>query len=378
MSVKRYIVCTALMIVLHQLGSGLGSLCLAGNSGYVPRNAWAEEPSPEMQEPLSTEMPTTPAPDPELRTSSTSSAPAETITPTDAVGPKQGLVDILHSGISQGLLGSANWLDSFFADERALKEENQSYFFVQYNAFYESRTDPLFRPEYGLRLALPQLQKRTRLVLSAEPPATTPGDPASTTATGSQVGPTDERNVTAAVHYLYKTTPEESFIIRGGARVHDRSLEFFAGPRYRWLIHLNPWDFRFTQEVVYRTDTKWQTETIFDLERQLPYDLFFRTGINGTWREEIRGYFYRIGCTLRQPLDAAHAVQYEWVNNYQTRPVHELVEIALRIRYRQSFWRPWLFFEVAPQVRFPRDRDFDMTPGVLFKFEMFFGRTVRS
>jgi hypothetical protein len=31
------------------------------------------------------------------------------------------------------------------------------------------------------------------------------------------------------------------------------------------------------------------------------------------------------------------------------------------------------FFEISPQARFPRDRNFDITPGILLKVEMFFG-----
>jgi hypothetical protein len=62
-----------------------------------------------------------------------------------------------------------------------------------------------------------------------------------------------------------------------------------------------------------------------------------------------------------------------WSNSYQTRPIHELTQVALSVAYRHSFWREWLFYEIAPQVRFPRDRNFDVTPGILFRIEMFFG-----
>jgi hypothetical protein len=143
---------------------------------------------------------------------------------------------------------------------------------------------------------------------------------------------------------------------------------------YRSLTRLDPWDFRFTQEVKYRTDTAWQTNTRFDLERKLPGDLFFRASINGAWYENRDGFFPNLVFSLRQAIDESHAVDYEWVNSYQTRPINELTEIALRVRYRHSFWRRWLFGEVAPQIRFPRDMDFEGIPGILFRLEMFFGK----
>jgi hypothetical protein len=72
-------------------------------------------------------------------------------------------------------------------------------------------------------------------------------------------------------------------------------------------------------------------------------------------------------------LSTKKAVEYEWVNIFQTQPVNELTEVDLRIRYRQQIWRRWLFFEVAPQYRFPRDRSFEATPGILFRLEAMFG-----
>jgi hypothetical protein len=315
----------------------------------------------------------TPAPDSEVRTSPTSSAPPETAAKPEDSGTEPGLVDMLHGGISQGLLTTADWLDSFFADERSVKEENRSYIRASYDVFHEDRSPATYKPSFDVRLVLPQLQKKTHLVFSAEPAETVSGAAPVSTA-GAKVAPTEERNVTTAFQYFFRETVKESFTIRTGARFHSGSPVLFIAPRYRSLIPFHVWNFRFSQEAVYRTDTKWQADTTFDLERKLPHDLFFRTSVAGVWFENTKGYFYSLSGTLRQPLDATHAFQYEWVNSYQTRPVNELAEIALRIRYRQSFWRKWLFFELAPQVRFPRDRNFDATPGVLFRFEMFFGK----
>ncbi|HEY6010613.1 MAG TPA: hypothetical protein VIX18_04005, partial [Nitrospirota bacterium] len=247
MPVTRHIPITVLVIVLHQLGCGLVSSLLIGKTPSVCisiQSAWAEAVPADMGELLSTESTTTPMPDQEMRTSPTGSAPADTSSRPETGGAESGLVDVVHSGISRGLLTSAGWLDSFFADERAIKEENQSYFFAQYNAFFERRTKPSYQPAYGLRLSLPQLQKKTRLVLTAEPPDYNRGDYQSSSATGAQVGENEERNVSAAIHYLQRATERVNFVVRGGARIHNGRLEFFAGPRYRWLVHLKPWDFR--------------------------------------------------------------------------------------------------------------------------------------
>ena len=282
----------------------------------------------------------------------------------------------LHGEISERLLTTADWLDSFFSDDRYLKEENRSYIRVRYDFFKEEGSRPVFRPAFDIRLALPQLEKKAHVVVSAEPAetlTTTPGPPAATT---ERVGTTEDRNVTTAVHYTLRATAEQNFLVRSGAQFTHGSPALFIAPRYRYFRPLNTWDFRFTQEAIWNTLTRWQINSVFDFERQLPHELFFRTSVGGSWIETSRGYFYGFNFSLRQPLDAKRALEYEWGNLFQTRPVGELLDVIFRVRYRQSFWREWFFFEIAPQCRFPRDRDYKRTPGILFRLEMFFGRKV--
>ena len=285
------------------------------------------------------------------------------------------LVDKLHGSISQRLLTTAVWLDSFFSDERAAAELNQSYIRTRYDAFKERRTPASFTPAVDLRLALPQLEKKAHIVVSAEPVDTSKTSPAPVAAaTSDRIAAPEENKVTTALYYFIRSTVRESIIVRTGALFSHGTPVLFISPRYRKLTPLEAWDYRFTQDAIWRTDTRWQVDTRFDLERQLPYDLFFRTSAAGTWMEIKKGYFYSIGCSLRQPFDLKRALEYEWLSSYQTRPVGELVEVMFRVRYRQSFWRDWMFFEVAPQYRLPRDRQFNGTPGILFRLEMFFGR----
>ncbi len=302
------------------------------------------------------------------------SLPTDTSSNPQASGQESGFVDRLHREISWGLLTTAVWLDSFFEDERVVKEENRSYIRARYDVFQEERSGATYRPTFNVRLALPQLEKKVHLVVSAESPEPATNIPAPVGTTGDRIAPTDERNVTTSVNYILQATEEESTIVRTGAQFSHGSPVLFIAPRYRHFIPLSSWDFRFTQEAVWKTDTKWQVDTLFDLERQLPYGLFFRTSLGGSWIDGTNGYFYSLSFSLRQPIDPKHALDYAWINSYQTRPVYELAEILFSIRYRQNLWRDWFFFEVAPQLRFPRSGNFDGIPGILFRFEMYFGK----
>ena len=284
-------------------------------------------------------------------------------------------MDVVHGGISHSLLSTAEWLDSFFLDDRSVHEENRTYILLRYDMFKEEASDYKGLPSVNLRLNLPQLQHKTQFVFSAERTEPTPA-PGTTTPVSSATerpGSTPDRNLTAAVHYLFRSTVEESASVKVGSLLSSGSPVLFASPRYRATKSLKPWDFRFTEEMTWRTDSGLESDTAFDIERPLPHELFFRASTSGVWRENTRGYFYTIGASVRQPFGPEHAVNYEWVSSYRTEPSNELTEVAFRIRYRHSFLRQWIFFEVAPQYRFPRDRNFDGFAGILFRVEAFFG-----
>jgi hypothetical protein len=367
MPIKKHITMIVMVLALHLSPAAWAQ----GEDSPPPAATTQEQESPSREKP--SETGNQPATAPLVDT--IQSSPSDTSSNPDAfIGPKMGFIDTLHGKISERLLTTAVWLDSFFADERSVKEENRSYIRARYDIFREEKSRATFKPTVDIRLQLPQLEKKAHIVVSAEPAETPSTAPASPSITGDRVGPTDERNVTTALHYILRTTAEENFVVRSGAQFSHGTPVLFIAPRYRYFLPINPWGFRFTQEAIWKTDTRWQVNTVFDLERLLPHDLFFRTSVAGTWIETSKGYFYSLSFSLRQPLDEKRALDYEWNNSFQTRPVGELTEVFFRIRYRQNFWREYLFFEVAPQYRFPRDREFTGTPGILFRLEMFFGQ----
>lgn len=297
------------------------------------------------------------------------------------VGKRAGkIADAVHRTLSNRIINSASWLDSFFANERSLAEENRSNIRLRYNLFLEESSDLSSQPGMGARLVLPTLEKKAHIILSADPDEplyktktfTEDTDNPQVVMDTPKTTISDKRRFTTALQYFLESTEEQSISIRTGLRFSNLTPAVFAAPRYRLLIPLNSWNFRFTQEVMYRTDTKWQETTRFDFERPLdPY--FFRATTEGAWFEDTQGYFYSLKFSLFHPLGPKNALTYEWVNSFETAPTGKLTDIALRARYRQSIWRDWIFFEIAPQCRFPSDRDQQFTPGILFGLEAVFG-----
>lgn len=282
----------------------------------------------------------------------------------------------MHGDISQSLLATATWLDSFFGDRRAT-ELNPSYILFRYNVFLEKGSAPLFQPDLNARLVLPQMQEKTHLVITGTPKETNEFSAVQSNSAADQMAGTGDRNLTTALHYTPVETAVQSFVVRGGLKFSTKGIDFTAGPYYRVTFPFqNGWNVRFIEDLVWKSKEEegWKSSSIVDLDRTLPHNLFFRASTDWIHTEHVEGFIYALSFSVSQPLDSKTALAYSWVNVCQTDPVNELTEIDLRISYRKRIWRSWLFYEVTPQYRFPRDRAFEATPGILFRLDMFFGK----
>ncbi|HUI68013.1 MAG TPA: hypothetical protein VL087_07370 [Nitrospirota bacterium] len=282
------------------------------------------------------------------------------------------IFDILHGWTDKSILTTATWVDSFFGNQRYLAESNQSYVRFRYNVFLEHESPLLIKPDVQVRIVLPQLKELTHLEFAGTPKETTILSPTQAPATTDQFTNPD-KSFTAGVSQFLRDTKRVNFVVRAGLQWHQGGPVVILGPRLRILFPLDHWTLRFVEEVIVRNDNGYQQKTTFDLERPVSRDLFFRATNDWIRTDHVDGYLYDIIFNLAHPLGPKKALEYEWVNIFQTQPVSELTEVDLRIRYRQRIWRDWLYFEVAPQYRFPRDRSFEPTPGILFRLETIFG-----
>ncbi len=283
-------------------------------------------------------------------------------------------MDVVHRGISHSILATATWLDSFFGDKRYTTEQNKSHIRVRYNFFVEQGSPAVLKPDFEFRAVLPQLREKTHLLIFGSPKEENEFSAIKTHSTTNQLATSDQRNVTTAVQYAHREQADSSFFLGGGMKFSGTKVAETAGPTYRFMFPFESgWKLRFIEDLAWRTDGPWQSRGTLDFERPLPPDFFFRATAERIDTEHVDGFTYTIGFDVRQALGSKRALEYEWVNIFQTRPVHELMEVDLRITYRKRIWRDWLYYEVMPQYRFPRDRGFEPTPGILFRLDMLFG-----
>ena len=280
--------------------------------------------------------------------------------------------DDFHRIVSKRLVSTANWLDSFFQDERSEIEENTSTLRLRLSSFMEDGKGVKGDAQLRLRLVLPELEDKFYILITGEQEDTDDleNDTFKKTA---EIDDTRDRNVNLSLRYFIKKARDMNLSLKVGARVNGFSPVAYGGPRFRISRHAGPWLIRFTQEVKWFSGEGWESDSRFDFEKFLAESLFFRARTEGYWYEEEYGYFYEVNFSIYQVLDEDRAMRYAWNNYFETRPSHRLDQILLGITYRQRFWRKWLYFELSPQLAFREEDGRHPSPGITVAVEAFFG-----
>lgn len=341
-------------------------LCLTALAGCTSRKRRAE-PAPAVQEPAAADG---------EEGALEQEAPAEPPGQDEALAPPLGeRADAVQEDVTRRIRAAASWLDSFLGDERSLAEENDTWARLRLDLDVEDGEGVGFNVKPKIRVALPRTKRRAQLTVS--------GDGDSDEGLGNDSAEevlqafenTDEENVTVGANYFLRQTLRNNFRIGAG---------FSSGPavygdvRYRHLLPLEKWNLRGTERLRYYTDEGFESRTTLDLERRLGPKFFFRSTTHGTWYEEQPGYFYGQSLSFYQLVGTARLLVYDLAGSFVTDPNNVLDQVLVRVRYRQRLWRDWIFVEVAPQIRLPRDEDYDVVPGILFRLELYFASRERS
>lgn len=281
-------------------------------------------------------------------------------------------IDATHARISKGLFSTADWFDSFFADERSVSECQESRLKLTFSALIKESEAVDFDVRPSFRIELPVLKNRLNFLLAGDEEEKdfqlTPLQEVR-----QQFLDSNRESFAASLRYFFISTMERNASVQIGVRFRNLMPVPFLEPRYRQSHFFDPWLLRFTQRVTALTNDELEVRSTLDLDRKLNDKILLRNTADGSWFNGRNGYFYDLRVLLFHRLSSRRALEYQWNNFFQTSPNHNLEEIRLRVTYRQQIWRKWLFYEIGPQLTFPRSRDYRYTPGVLLRLEANFG-----
>jgi len=274
-------------------------------------------------------------------------------------------VDRVQRSISENINSAAQWIDSFFDDDRFIAEDATTKVRLSESVFLEHGDSPEYKTKVSLSIKIPKTKKKLRVFVASEDDTNKTPD-----ALFNRVEDSEETSA-AGVQYFAKASKKRNLSLTTGIKLD--STEFFIGPRYRRTFKFDTWQLRFTQRVRWLSRKGWEATTRFDYERLLGEKLFFRHTVEGRWRDEDEGYQYEIRPSLVQQLRSKKPIEYQWNNLFKTSPNHRLDSSVLLVRYRRNLKRKWLFYEINPQIAMRNDEDFEPKAGITFQLEVVFG-----
>lgn len=253
-------------------------------------------------------------------------------------GEATTIIDKTYHYINNTFCQPALWFDDFFVDDRITEDVYAGTMVRWYNDFSASKSEGFhYKTKLTARIHLPKITKKIKLVF--------------------------EPDVEDSLINLFPdeaTEPENSLGLQYDWVTKERqslSLKISLKPsielRYRYIYPLHETLLtRFTQKLYQRKKTT-GSATLLDFDSSINSFLLLRWAnfvkIETDDRVELGS-----GLTLYQFISARQALNYKMSLTAQEKPHHYISNYHASITYRQNILRKWFYYEIRPQLNWPK------------------------
>jgi hypothetical protein len=313
----------------------------------APPSSSAQEEVPPEQVPPE-EVPPEPSPSP----------PAPGPSPIEEKSGVERFMEETHARFERKILARVIWFDNFFGTVKTEELRQPEYLLRWRNSLrVEERGQFKYRTSVRGSFVLPKISKRLRLVISgeteAEPEAARlPEDPGTP---GFDRTLPNTRLVNTELRYIIVQKPLTNLFLGAGVRL-KLPFETFVRSRFQYTHRLGEVALaRFGETLFWKNTDGFGETTEVDLERQLAPKTLLRWANAGTWSEATSGLDWGTDLSLLRELSLRSAITLSGGVFGNTRPTAEVQTYRILARYRRNFLWPWLFYELEPEVSWPRD-----------------------
>lgn len=296
-------------------------------------------------------------------------AAAEESPPTQEESPSSGITGFLdeyHTLMLGEIKGQTLWFDNFFGDRRT-EEDDQPTSFVRLRtvARFTEGTGMTFPIRLRANLELPRVNRRLRLVIFGGNREEDRLMEANDTIDPALKNGEEKDWTNLGLRYMIYRSLRDRFNFGGGLSL-GWPLDYYGRMRYERLLHNSK-----NSSILFSETGFWKSLTGFgetsqiDMEKILNDILTGRLTFFATYSAERPGLQWGVESSLFRQLSKRSALALDLGVYALNRPS---TQISYRIagRYRQNFLRPWLFFEIEPELDFLQSENGERdTVGVL-------------
>ena len=282
-----------------------------------------------------------------------------------------GVLDTPRDYLSGKLVGFVSGIDRFFGDDRNYQETNDSVFQLDTTRVMGYGGEHKFVVSGRANVHLPIAEKKLHLLLESNPDRNTVVDP-------KQIQPqplneqTTPQSYGAALRYMQEGEERWHLSADGGLKFQGINTTPFTRARGSYAIPLGQWRAKLEETAFWFNTIGAGETTQLDFERPISEPMLFRATSVATWLNNAQNFDLRQDLTLFEKLDERTAIQYQASVIGVSNPVTRVTDNVLLILYRYRLHREWMYLDVSPQLHFPRDRNFQMSPLLSLRLEMMF------
>ncbi|MGF1696624.1 hypothetical protein L4C54_13195 [Vibrio lamellibrachiae] len=254
------------------------------------------------------------------------------------------ILDRTFDYLNTKLCQPAVWFDDFFVDERTDGDARAGTIVRWYNDFsWVENEGYQFKTRFKARLHLPQVTHRLKLVFETDEE----GDV-------FELFPNTKEDAesTLGLRYDWIQKTRQSFNIKLTAKP---GIE--ARFRYTYPITIDT-TATLTQRI-YQKKRITGEKTEIDIDHSISKKYLFRWSNFAIYEDDIKGWELGSGVTLYQFISDDQAMSYQASTTGTNRPYHYISNTHLSATYRQSFLRPWLFYELKPEYNWFKEEEIE-------------------
>jgi len=283
-------------------------------------------------------------------------------------------IDTPRDYLSGKIVSFATDIDRFFGNDRNYQESNKSVVQLDLARATGYGGDRKLVLSARANLNLPSTEKKLHLLIESNPDQNITGEPApnQNTAINNQVSGPQSYGLALRYEKVKEELKALHISADAGLKFQGIHIDPFMRARSSYSIPWDTWRLKAAESVYWFNTIGAGETTQVDLEHVLSEPVLFRATSNATWLNDKQNFDLRQDLSVYQTLNERTALLYQVSAIGVSNPQVELTEYVAQILYRYRLHREWIFFELNPQLIFPKVNNFNSSFALTMRLEMLF------
>ncbi len=304
--------------------------------------------------------------------------------PPEDLPPKPSFIDLQRDYFSEKFVDFASSIDGFFGNDRNFQETNKSVLQIDATRVMQQGDTPSIGLTYRAKFHLPHAQKRFRLLLESNPDQNLPGQTLAQQLQQQQASlfkeVTTPDSYGAALRFENQEGSPLQLSLDGGLKA-DNGQEFytysvhpFARSSASYIQPMQWVQLKLTESLFWFNTTGGGENTLFEVDHHFTDKVLFRSTSGAMFLIPNEYYILHHDLAIFDTVDQQASLLYQLSANGVSRPVAEVTEYVALVLYRRRIHQDWVFFEINPQLHYPKTNNFQVTSELILRLEFMFSK----